>query len=228
MNHCYSKTFLVTLLAIFFLISIPSAYAETTWSLPILQYKIDLQKIPEKQKKSAKENVLKIVKMRAAKLGIPKENVELVFLDNKNRIIVKLHEPASETLLEEINTELTKNVVLRFKEKWKIESEKWRNTSLSGKYIRHVEVQMDQYGMPQVLVQFTSRGKKLFRIITARNIGKPVGIFINDTLISQPIVQAEITGGEAVITGNFTLEEAEHLANDLNDGILPAPISIIE
>jgi protein-export membrane protein SecD len=79
----------------------------------------------------------------------------------------------------------------------------------------------------EVALQFNDEGKALFGEITRRNLGKPVGIFIDNQLISAPTVQSEITGGQAVITGSYTLETARELARNLQAGALPVPITLI-
>ena len=82
-------------------------------------------------------------------------------------------------------------------------------------------------GTPQVQLNFTSEGTKLFADITKRNVGKPVAIVLDDTAISAPIVQQIILNGDAVISGNFTQDQAKALSIQLNAGALPAPLKLI-
>lgn len=82
-------------------------------------------------------------------------------------------------------------------------------------------------GTPEVSIQFTSEGAKKFDEVTKRNVGKPLAIFLDDEPVSAPTVQAEIPGGNAVISGNFTTEQAKSLAVQLNAGALPVPIKIV-
>ncbi len=104
----------------------------------------------------------------------------------------------------------------------------WVNTQLSGKNLKRASVTFSyQANEPQVSLTFDSAGAALFKDITERNIGKQVGIFLDGSVISAPTVQTAITGGEAVITGNFDLAEAKLLAQRLNAGALPVPISLI-
>ena len=67
----------------------------------------------------------------------------------------------------------------------------------------------------------------MFEEVTARNIGNPVAIFLDNYPISTPNVNEKITGGKAVISGNFDLKEAKLLAQRLNAGALPVPISLV-
>jgi protein-export membrane protein SecD len=101
-------------------------------------------------------------------------------------------------------------------------------TQLSGKNLKRATVIFDpQTGEPTVQLTWNAEGDKLFGDITGANIGKPLGIFLDGQLISAPTVQSKITGGTAVISGNFTLEETKTLARRLNAGALPVPITLI-
>jgi len=106
---------------------------------------------------------------------------------------------------------------------------KWVATGLSGKNLKNaaVDYQNQGVGSPQVSLQFDTEGTKLFADITKKNIGKPVAIFLDKEIISQPTVQNEIVAGQAVITGNFTMQEASDLVKRLNEGALPVPITLV-
>ena len=110
-------------------------------------------------------------------------------------------------------------------------SNEWLSTGLSGKQLSKatVDLQQGQGLSNQVVVdlQFDSDGAKLFSQLTTANINKPIGIFLDGQLLSAPIVQSAITDGTAVITGNFTVQQAKDLANSLNSGALPVPIKLI-
>ena len=104
----------------------------------------------------------------------------------------------------------------------------WKNTSLSGKNLERSEVVSDgQTGAIQVALNFDSEGKDLFGDITKRNIGQQVAIFLDNEIISAPVVQTAITDGRAVITGSFTLQDAKLLSQRLNAGALPVPVELI-
>lgn len=101
-------------------------------------------------------------------------------------------------------------------------------TGLTGKNLKRSEVQFaPQTGKPEVGIEFDSEGAKIFAELTKENIGKQIAIFLDGEVISAPTVQAEISDGKAVITGNFTLEECKKLAQRLNEGALPLPITLI-
>lgn len=105
----------------------------------------------------------------------------------------------------------------------------FKATGLSGKNLKnaYVDYRTQGVGSPQIALQFDSEGTDLFAQITKRNIGKPVAIFLDDEIISQPTVQNEIVAGQAVITGDFTMKEANDLVKRLNEGALPVPITLV-
>lgn len=101
-------------------------------------------------------------------------------------------------------------------------------TGLTGKDLKKSTLLFDQNtGQPQISLALTSDGGKLFADITKRNLNKTVAIYLDGLPISIPVVQGEITTGEAVITGSFTPQSAKDLAGRLNAGALPVPISLI-
>ena len=108
------------------------------------------------------------------------------------------------------------------------ELDPWLNTDLSGKQLERASVEFNnQTGEVEVGLKFDNEGKDLFAEITKRNVGKPVAIFLDGGIISAPVVQTVISGGQAVITGNFSIQEAKLLAQRLNAGALPLPIHIV-
>jgi len=108
------------------------------------------------------------------------------------------------------------------------DSKDWKNTELTGKNLKRASVQFNPNdGTPEVALEFDSEGADMFAKITERNVGKPVAIFLDGTVISRPTVNEKIMGGRAVINGSFSVEEAKTLAQRLNAGALPVPINLI-
>ncbi|MEI6587767.1 MAG: protein translocase subunit SecD [Candidatus Moraniibacteriota bacterium] len=103
------------------------------------------------------------------------------------------------------------------------------STGLSGKNLKSASVQFKSQGLsePEVSLKFDDEGTKLFADITKKNIGKRVAIYLDGEIITAPTVQSEILNGEAVVTGNYTVEEAKTLVKRLNEGALPVPISLV-
>ncbi len=108
----------------------------------------------------------------------------------------------------------------------------WKKTSLTGAQLASADYDPGSaanggIAEPAVLLNFNDEGKRLFAEITKGHIGERFAIFVDDELVSAPVIQAEITNGQAQITGNFTPEEAKRLAQRLNEGALPVPITLV-
>ncbi len=103
-------------------------------------------------------------------------------------------------------------------------------TNLTGKDLAKSSVVFDQTGIgsPQISLEFTAEGKDKFEQLTEKNVGKRLAIAIDGVIVSAPSVNEKIIGGNAVITGNFTLSEAKDLAINLNAGALPVPINLVQ
>jgi len=104
----------------------------------------------------------------------------------------------------------------------------FKSTPLTGRYLKKAQLVFDQTtNNPYVSLEFSNEGGKIFADLTKSNVGKILAIYLDGVPISTPRVQEEITGGKAQITGSFTLEEARELAQRLNAGALPVPITLI-
>jgi protein-export membrane protein SecD len=101
-------------------------------------------------------------------------------------------------------------------------------TNLTGQYITGAQLTFDSTtNAPQVSITFNSQGATLFEQITAANVGKPLAIFLDGQLIEAPTVEQAISGGQAVISGGFTVATAQQLVERFNAGALPAPITLV-
>lgn len=105
------------------------------------------------------------------------------------------------------------------------------DTGLTGKYLQSAALQFGNGGVtvvaqPVVQVNFNVEGARLFSKITSENVGKPLAIFLDGALVSAPNINEKIDGGSAIISGNFTAEEARTLVRNLNLGALPVPITL--
>jgi len=104
----------------------------------------------------------------------------------------------------------------------------FEDTGLNGTMVGRASLTFDQTtGAPQVGLTFNSDGRKLFSDITKAHVGDYIGIFLNGALIQAPVVREQIPNGQAVISGGFTMEEAQTLVRNLNFGALPVPIKLI-
>ncbi|MEZ4103582.1 MAG: protein translocase subunit SecD [Candidatus Paceibacterota bacterium] len=115
-----------------------------------------------------------------------------------------------------------------------IEDPYFISTQLTGRYLERASLEFSQGGStsaiggePMVVLSFNKEGSDLFKQITGENVGKIVAIYLDGAPISTPVVREAISGGQAVISGNFTPEEAKQLVGRLNSGALPVPIELI-
>ena len=80
----------------------------------------------------------------------------------------------------------------------------------------------------EVNLTMTANGTSQWAQLTGQNVGKPIAIVLDGLVYSAPNVNGKIEGGNSVITGNFTIQEAQDLANVLKSGKVPAPARIIQ
>jgi len=200
----------------------------------------EMNDIAEDQRDTALEAVKNVIERRVNFFGVAEPTIQTSKSAGQYRIVVELpgvteteqaialigqtaqldfREPViTESTEETESTESAEKTITGFKE-----------TDLTGKDLEKAAVTFDQNtNVPQIAIKFTDEGATKFEEITKRNIGQPLAIFLDGQIISAPRVNEAISGGEAVITGQFNLEEAKNLAIQLNAGALPVPITILE
>jgi len=102
------------------------------------------------------------------------------------------------------------------------------STDLTGRYLERAVLSFDPIsGTPDVSIEFNKEGAEIFAVLTERNVGNPIAVFLDGLPISIPVVNEKIEGGRAQITGNFNIEEASQLVRRLNAGALPLPITLL-
>ncbi len=101
-------------------------------------------------------------------------------------------------------------------------------TLLTGAYLKNAQASFDRFGRANVILEFDDEGARLFEQATMRNVGKVLAITLDGQEISAPVVQETIPSGEASISGQFSVEEAQRLALLLRSGALPVEVRILE
>ena len=216
-----------------------------------LIYEADLSQIAQADKSSAMSGLRDVIERRINYFGVQEPVVQV----QGQRLIVELAgivdqaeaiKEIGKTPFLEFKELKPEDVVKKIEEKrkeiegktmeeiklipdWQLALEDpYQSTGLTGKYLQKAVIKFDQTTYKsQVSLQFNDEGAKLFEELTARNVGKPIAIYIDQTAISAPVVQEKISGGKAQITGSFTTEEANDLVRNLNAGALPVPIKLI-
>lgn len=192
-----------------------------------LVFEADTSKLPADKKKDAVDSVRNVIEKRVNLFGVSEPVVQTSSFGGKERIIVEL--PGikdTKTAVDIIGrvAELTFGEVVEASPSAVINP-----TDLTGADLASARVAFDnKTGKPSVSLQFTNDGANKFTKLTEKNVGKPLAIILDGQVIEAPIVQEKITGGQAQITGNFSLEAAKNLVIQLNAGALPVPVKLVE
>lgn len=199
-----------------------------------LIFEADISKVKREDLNDALSSARDVIERRINFFGVTEPQIQTIKTGSKYRLSVDL--PGINNYNEAIKL-IGQTAQLTFRE---LPDEKiatttpiflqlTKDTGLSGIHILKSTVEFNsQDGKPEVGLRFNKKGTELFAEITKRNIGRPVGIFLDDIPLTTPNVQTEILDGSAVITGNFTTEEAKKLTISINSGALPLPIKLVE
>ena len=99
---------------------------------------------------------------------------------------------------------------------------------LTGDVITDSKADYDQFGRPCVSMAMNTEGARKWATLTRNNVNRGIAIVLDGYVYSAPNVQNEISGGRSEITGNFTVEQTQDLANVLKSGKMPAPAKIVQ
>jgi len=201
-----------------------------------LVFEADTKKIKPEDLTDALNSARDTIERRVNYFGVSEPSIQTIKSGNNYRINIDL--PGVEKVDEAVRL-IGQTALLTFREQGLVDqktatttpvfAQLTKATGLTGAHIKKATVQFDsQTGKPQIGLSFNKEGTKIFAEVTKRNIGKPVGIFLDNFVLSTPVVQQEILGGNAVITGNFTIDEAKKLAIAINSGALSLPIKLVE
>ena len=163
----------------------------------------------------AVDRVVKIIERRVNELGLTEPTIQR---QGKDRIIVEL--PGVKDPDKAIAM-LGRTALLEFKDVS-------GKTVLTGKDLKNSKAHVGQNNQAVVGLEFNEEGAKKFASLTAQNIGKPISILLDGDVLTSPVVQEVITGGNAQISGSRNVEEAEHLAILLRSGSLPVKVEVME
>ena len=208
-----------------------------------LIYEADLSKMdPSQTVDDTMTSVLGKIERRANAFGVKEPIIQR---QGENRILVQL---PGEKNVDEAKKLIGQVALLEFKEVsldasgqtqkdengdviWKTAvatGTDGKEKELTGKYLKPNSKIVLKQGTnePEVAFEFDEEGAVLFEQITKRNLQKPLGIFLDNKLISAPTVQAVIKSS-GVITG-VEIDEAKNLSIQLNSGSLDVPLTVIQ
>ena len=167
------------------------------------------------------QSAVAVVRQRVDGLGVAEP---LIQLKGERQIIVELPGIADPQEAVKLIGETAK---LDFRKKDPKDPSKWVETGVYGNMLTDARP-VNPGGQWQIEFKFNAEGAKKFGVLTTELVGQPLGIFLDDTLVSAPNVNSPITGGSGVIEGSFSPEEARTLAVQLKAGQLPVPLKMVE
>lgn len=208
-----------------------------------LVYEADLSKVASSEYDSAMQGLRDVIERRVDFFGVTEPLVQIEGRGGDQRLVVEIagvvdsaqaveligNAPSLDFREAKANYEeiLKKNQEIFEKGEGTFE-DPFQLTLLNGSLLDRAEVGFEQVAQkPIIRLSFGEEGAKLFQEITKRNIGKPLAIYLDNQLLQAPIVQTEISGGQAQITGDFTLPETQELVRNLNAGAVPVPITLL-
>ncbi|MBI3385703.1 protein translocase subunit SecD [Candidatus Gottesmanbacteria bacterium] len=198
----------------------------------------DMSGIQASDRVSALDSAKEIIERRVNLFGVSEPVVQSSRSENHYRIIVELPGIAN---VDQATSLIGQTAKLEFREFTNSTASisaavtaqelfaMTKSVGITGKDLRRAQLAFDNTtGTPEVNIEFTPDGSKKFADVTSRLVGKQLAIFLDNGLLTAPTVQTAITGGSAVITGQFTRDTAKTLALQLNAGALPVPVTIVE
>lgn len=146
-----------------------------------------------------------------------KLSFRLVHPDNANAQSIRVAPMGAEILMTDERTE-------RGPSKYLVE----RIVRVSGEMLVDAQQAYDNNGQPAVNFSLDAIGAKRFADATRQNVGRQLAIVLDNKVISAPSISVAISGGRGIITGSFSLKDAQNLAVLLRAGALPAPLTVLE
>ncbi|HTL47378.1 MAG TPA: protein translocase subunit SecD [Verrucomicrobiae bacterium] len=216
-----------------------------------LLLQVELDKVPQEARKDATERVTEIIRNRIDELGVREPTitkqgsqyvvVQLPGVTDRERAKQIVGKTAHlEFKLVEDDPDLNKKAdegnVPQGYELREVQENNGGSSNLllksdallTGDHLTNAWVGFGQLGEANVQIQFDKAGAKQFDQVTFQNTGKRLAIVLDEKVHSAPVIRDRIPNGQAVISGNFTSEEANDLSLVLRAGALPAPVKIIE
>ncbi len=167
--------------------------------------------------------------------------LEFKIVDDEAKIAAELPQTISpgeeEKILEQFAGKIPEDTEILFEKKINKETGVVRKipimvkkqAALTGDLLSDAKVNIDsRFSEPYVSISFNDAGAKTFEDVTAANVKKRMAIILDNTVYSAPVIQERIAGGNAQITGSFTMEEAKDLSIVLRAGALPAPMKMLQ
>ncbi|MCX5699967.1 MAG: protein translocase subunit SecD [Candidatus Omnitrophica bacterium] len=215
-----------------------------------LLLKVDTSKLPDKAKVDAADRAIEVIRKRIDNYGVREPLIqkhgtdELVvelpgFTDRERAreligkialLEFKLVSSDPDKLKEALAGNIPQGYELKYTQDDNIPILVEKDAALIGDALTDASINFSQtsFNEPVVSLKFNAEGSKKFAQVTAANVGKRLAIVLDGNVQSAPNIREAIPSGEAVITGRFSIEQAQDLSNVLRSGALPAPLNIEE
>ena len=215
--------------------------------------RVDTSKLPLETRRDALDRAIEIIRNRIDQFGVGEMSIQK---QGKDNIIVqlpgvtdreraleivgrtahlefKLVSDNVEDLKKAINNEPLEAYELKYLEGERAGREPLlvaKETSLTGDLLVNAKTEFSSrgFGEPYVSLTLNSKGAQIFANVTATNVGKRLAIVLDGKVVSAPVIREAIPSGQAQISGNFTVEQANDLSVILRAGALPAPVIVEE
>ncbi len=207
-----------------------------------LVYVADMSSVAKDEQRSAIESMRDVIERRVNLFGVSEPVVltsqvngeyrlvvELAGIKNSSEAIKMIGETPYLEFKEERPQSETDEILKAMENGERLgEDPYFVSTGLNGKFLENAEMTFDPNTYtPVVNLYFNEEGAKIFEDLTSRNIGKRIAIYLDGAPISAPVVNSAISGGSAVISGDFSVDEAKELVGRLKSGALPVPIKLV-
>ena len=194
-----------------------------------LVFEVDTSGLSDDERAQAITSLKEVIERRVNLFGVSEPNVQTSSFGGKDRMIVEL--PGVSDTKEAVQL-IGATAQLSFAEVKDNPAENelpYVPSDLTGGDLKRARVVFEPTtGKPAVSIEFSPEGATKFEALTERNIGKPLPVLLDNSLVTAPVVQEKISGGQAQITGDFSTDEANRLAIQLNAGALPVPVHLVE
>lgn len=195
----------------------------------------DMDKIEENQRQTALDSVRSVISRRVDLYGVSEASVKTSVASDQYRLVVELpgvDKPQEALTLIGQTASLTFATPIYKTDPASPSAQpqlvNFIPSDLTGNDLTAATVTFETSDrQPAVSLKFKPSGQDKFAKLTKEFLGKPIAILLDQSILSAPTVQSEITSGDAIITGKFTIDEAKFLATQLNAGALPVPVKIL-
>lgn len=216
--------------------------------------KVDMSKLPIASRKDAVDRAIEVIRNRVDQFGVGEMAIQRQGRDNivvqlpgvtdRERALEIIGKTAHlefkivsdnvEDLKKAINNEPVEGYELKYVEGGERAGSEpllvAKDASLLGDLLVNAKTEFSSkgFGEPYVSLTFNSKGAQTFANVTATNVGKRLAIVLDGKVVSAPVIREAIPSGQAQISGNFTVEQANDLSVILRAGSLPAPVIVEE